>query len=638
MAFRSHQEIQRLQALRRLQSTDAAVRGLPPGYIEGYQLSIVDNAPQLSPGIVNVAGSIIERNNSIRISVNEWEALKISGFHYYLYMKREGDITVNPLAPTYNTAYRAKYHPTQPWRYLGLFFVSSAGRIIYKLGWSYEQTRELIVAPEGYPLYADYLCDGTNDEVQFQDASDYLDQAFGGGSIIAKQAKGLTNDAYQFETDTFRLWSNIALLGEQAVIEHSTTTAMEMGDYTDNTGYSNISIKGITLKNLSQQTYAVLMADITNAVIENCHFEGNWSNQCLLSWSTGNAACDRIYIRDCYFKSSPGTGVTFWTGVSGYETCIVTGCTFEQCETGILLGGSYNFIAYNNVVRELISTGGSSYGIILRGKGQVYSNTLLGHLYALDSALDTSYAGIYLEWAVSGDEYGRVHNNYIEGFEGPGIHIHASYENVYLWNNVTRRNGNLLTNGDCENTTGPSLFAEGHNIADGTFSRVTTSPYVGTYCAQINKDTAASSGDCTYEFHDTGSDLHGLQDEITYTLKSMIYIVGDGNGSADKVLSSEVDVEIGDYVASWSYTQASIAATYDAWQEIEVSRQIRASSTNLVARLVIDSAADQDSQVRLDNCRLYCGKVTNVHENCLDDDSGTNVYQIANNWQDPEES
>jgi hypothetical protein len=599
--------------------------------------------PKVAAGVANVAGMIIEKENNFRIPESTWTATKISGFHYYIYLKREGDYTVDFIKPIYNQSYQGKYHPTRAWRYIGLFYVSSEGRVIYKLGYAYQQTREIVIAPTDYPLYADYYCDGINDEEQFQDVSDYLNEAYGGGAIIVKQAKGLTNNAYQFGTNVFRIWSNISLVGESAVIEHSTDTAIEMGDYTDNTANTNIAIKGITLKNSSEKTYGILVADTNHVIIEDCRFEGSWGNQCILVWSTGNAAgADQVFVRNNYFKVNTGSGtgtvVGFVTGASGYETCIISGCTFEQCSGGaIALAGSYNFVAYNNVIRDHLKTGTWSLPITISGKGQAYSNTILGHLYALGDDLHHSNAGIYLSFAAAGDEYARIYNNYIEGCEGPGIYIAASYNNAYLWSNLSRRNGNLFANGNCESTIGPSLFSEGHNISNGTFSRVTTSPYFGTYCAQINKDTAAAGGDCIYEFHDTGSDLHSLVAVTTYTIKLKLFIVGDGNGAASGALYTEVTIEIGDTTGSWTYDQATIAATYDAWQEVEVSRQIRSGATDCVIRAVIDSAADQNSQIRLDDCRFYCEKITIAHECNFDDNSGETVYQYINSWQDPEE-
>lgn len=117
----------------RVDETQAAVAGLPPGYRVGFVPSLSDGKLTVSAGIAEVQGQKIQKPTTL-LSFSEWGAIPIGGFTYYLYLTRSGDYTVENQEPVYSPSLYYQVHPTAQHRYILALYLDSNKDIIYVTG------------------------------------------------------------------------------------------------------------------------------------------------------------------------------------------------------------------------------------------------------------------------------------------------------------------------------------------------------------------------------------------------------------------------------------------------------------------------------------------------------------------------
>lgn len=291
---------------------------------------------------------------------------------------------------------------------------------------------------------ADYICDGTADDVQIQAAIDAL-PAVGGsivlsegtfdisteltltsklnligsgiGSTILKRNSSLTGSGANVITGTtvsYVTISNLTIDDNNAQV----TTVSQNACLQFITNSNKIIIKNIEIKNIVQIglsfgstddieitgsyfTDAVShfgiwcdTATTTNVRISKCVFKDNNLNGAFI------ANCENFIMSDCYFS---GNAISTSGGQIDLDTdlvdAIITGCTFDNSGTNggaIETHSNRTVITNNTIINQL------NYGIRLKG--------------------DCNYI--------------TVSNNIIRDVTGPALDIEADVDNFILGNNI----------------------------------------------------------------------------------------------------------------------------------------------------------------------------------------------------------
>jgi hypothetical protein len=146
----------------------------------------------------------------------------------------------------------------------------------------------------------------------------------------------------------------------------------------------------------------------------------------------------------------------------------------------------------------------------------------------------------------------------------------------------------FILRGDCESTDPPMLAGTAPDASSVTWARSNEQAHAGTYgykFAKTNGPTGAA-----YVGFDIGpnENLKGLTAGNTYTLSVWIYL------PASQWDGTKISLTFGDYAGSWQATQQYGAATYGSWQQISVTRTVRATATGVYTRLTADANASLD--------------------------------------------
>lgn len=232
----------------------------------------------------------------------------------------------------------------------------------------------------------------------------------------------------------------------------------------------------------------------------------------------------------------------------------------ELTRTGIGMIPTYRFQNNGRVVLMLKNTGGEIGPVVVRSQHHVTQKSDIQHLtLSVPATTGDVIAGPFPVWPY----------NDADGY-------------------VTF-SPNLVDNGDCESETVPALW-DGSTPASSncTFARSDAQADEGTYSYLLTKTIAAGTGGNQY-LHPAGdprrTTLRGIIPGGSYTFRARIYIPSGG------IQGSEVVLNIGNYTGSWDVTSQAAAASYDAWQTVEVTKTIAAAATGILFRIDAASAA-----------------------------------------------
>lgn len=184
-----------------------------PGYRVGLDVRLTFDADGgrvavLDPGIVAVEGQLVSVKEQRRLVTSqvEWVRGKVPGAAYFVYINRDGDITVDPAPAVWDGERFAFVHPIYADRVaLGRIF-NGYQDLILLASPGVDERVEVVVASSTYRGHADYRCDANSDEIEINCAALYLIQRWGGGVIR------LTSGQY-------RLSGQVFLRGPQIQIE-----------------------------------------------------------------------------------------------------------------------------------------------------------------------------------------------------------------------------------------------------------------------------------------------------------------------------------------------------------------------------------------------------------------------------------
>lgn len=125
--FRSPDTIRYQQSLYHRRVVEDEARGLPPGYIMGFEPAIEDESVRYTPGIANILGQRVVKDESTWITDMTWRVTKINAAYYTIYLDRYGAWFVDNQSPAVLTGHYGLYHPITGERYVGTIFVDADG-------------------------------------------------------------------------------------------------------------------------------------------------------------------------------------------------------------------------------------------------------------------------------------------------------------------------------------------------------------------------------------------------------------------------------------------------------------------------------------------------------------------------------
>lgn len=215
----------------------------------------------------------------------------------------------------------------------------------------YAYKTAVTVGPAGSK--ADYVCDGTADDVELQAAIDALNAAGGG---VLQLLPGTYNIAASFGGATAGQYSNLVIkgAGRNATILKAASAvaviAFGNGNATLGNVWSNLTLADLTvdMNNQLSPTYAVTLACCQDVLLDNVHFKNqkNGAKSMLFFGVTAGASsamlARNLQVRQCIFSDSDAV----WEAVTLAQALNIkfVGCNFRDKTAGYaaLNYGSYD--------------------------------------------------------------------------------------------------------------------------------------------------------------------------------------------------------------------------------------------------------------------------------------------------------
>lgn len=125
--FRDPSTIRYQQSLYHTRAVEDESRGLPPGYIAGFEPAIDDDSVRFTPGIANIMGQRVVCDESTWITDMTWRVTRIHSAYYTIFLDRYGQWFVDNQNPAVLSGQYGLYHPVTGERYLGSVYVDEEG-------------------------------------------------------------------------------------------------------------------------------------------------------------------------------------------------------------------------------------------------------------------------------------------------------------------------------------------------------------------------------------------------------------------------------------------------------------------------------------------------------------------------------
>jgi hypothetical protein len=429
---RDFEQIQRAAQASEDAVRDANTLSLPPGYIQGYGVTLrKDYTVVVNGGAANVQGKQVKLEDAHQLTLDDWVVPRMdTPQHYYIYLALDGHIYVDIVTPKFNDFYGYYEQADYGWRVLGKIF-TYGNNIIYAIKDVERSGRTVTVAPKDYIGYADYYCDGVSDEILINAAIQYEWIAYQGGTVRLLEGTFnlvTSNNDGQYPT-AISLKANITLEGigngtvlttyfsiatgyssviaaqgtasipminnvirNMRITSHTGTVTGAIGILTYLTSASSIS--GITIN--ASVTYGIIAlgtSDYTN-ITDNIIDLSSLSLASIQVIYTSGAGCkvsgnkilnvtstnilDGIYVATAGTIVSNNTISTLSSGNGGF-TC-----------TGIRLASNYGIVSANRIEAVKNTGTATSVGGIRTNAGAT-SNSLTGN-YCYNNGSDAGIA------------------------------------------------------------------------------------------------------------------------------------------------------------------------------------------------------------------------------------------------------
>jgi len=111
----SRDQVERFRNPYEAKENTAAISGLPPYYLVGFEPSISEGRLTIGSGTASVDGTSVSLGDTL-ITDSHWAVNKVGSFTYYIYVIKSGDFLVDIIAPT--DANRVLSHPYRDGRYI----------------------------------------------------------------------------------------------------------------------------------------------------------------------------------------------------------------------------------------------------------------------------------------------------------------------------------------------------------------------------------------------------------------------------------------------------------------------------------------------------------------------------------------
>lgn len=591
--------------------SESQIKGFPPGHFVGFFLSISGGQIVVSPGEANVAGHAVVLKSSATVEENVWAVSREAQNMYYIYLKRDGMFWVDNQDPLWVSSYNGFYHPILMYRYLGKVFNDSTGKIIYKLSAHYNQQSSVVVGAKGFTGYMDYECDGVDDQEEINLALKFCSEA---GEIKKVSLKGTF-----YISDDITMLSNTGLVGDGA---HIYMDNLDYGITSVGTALSykeNVELVDITIEQVATNTtpLSLFRGEYTkNLRITNCEFKNSFRGAITVIMCTGIISGNHIWWDDgpkyttgafsaIFLQTSDGMRVM--NNEIGPSDPIPIAAIFS----GINNYGNNDEIIKDNYIHDLISTD-LSEGLVINGRCIVSGNRI-NNCYGLEGSI---VSGIGIE--------------VVGGLGGVDSFVETNY---------CKDNGSLMAYGGCESAVNPPYLKgdtdDSHRNSTFAGSSATV-PYSGSYCYLFTKTTASGAG-AGWSFFHTGTAtaglIHGLVGGCEYKFTGY-FKVPSGVGTASGMLMS-VDDTGG--TGGGSSSRTALVDTYDAWQEVTVTKTLLSTATTVVVYVGATSSATLNFICYVDQVSMIPMGVHNEHaQNFVDTTTGTRA--TGNSWQFPFEA
>ena len=110
---------------------DSEIQGLPPGYIDGFRLTLNDDFNvSIAPGVANVNGTETVNEEDYLLVQSDWIGTKAGTIWWYVYIIQTGAFEVRISEPIYDTEKFGFYDPAGIGRYIGKLSLTD-GKIDY---------------------------------------------------------------------------------------------------------------------------------------------------------------------------------------------------------------------------------------------------------------------------------------------------------------------------------------------------------------------------------------------------------------------------------------------------------------------------------------------------------------------------
>lgn len=198
------------------------------------------------------------------------------------------------------------------------------------------------------------------------------------------------------------------------------------------------------------------------------------------------------------------------------------------------------------------------------------------------------------------------------------------------------QSSNQIDRGDCESATPPMVRGETVPVtSDATWAReIAAWAHEGAASYKFTKTVAAGTL-ARVDLNDTilATDMHGFLPGQTVTMKCWIYI-----SSVSGILGSEVLIRISDYQGAFETTATYAQNIYDAWQQVTVSKTLRAACTGILLRIQADATAAINEYFNVDDIEIYItDEVTHllVSDNSSVTASFTHTLEFGSGYDQP---
>jgi hypothetical protein len=658
----TYEQLLAAQNYAHMSNVEAMATGLPPGFGAGFKVTWeAPNLVKVGPGAANVNGQQVVIDEETLIDDSMWLAVRVQG-HYYIYLNLAGEFEVDissPIQSTDNDFHN--YHPITGARFIGRLYVDSDGDQVFAATGT-KSVPEVIVGASTWTDDSDYLCDGTDDDVEVNAAISYLSGAFGGGIVRLSQG-------------TFRLASPIGLLSNSILEGAGKSTVLQPlpdKDAISATGTDGNEIVGAGIRDLRIKRAAVLTADCEDLDLDYAdqffvHAVEFDADAVIASPDPHDHTviraddCDDLLVMACDLRmAGRGVAAHSCTGRVVSNTISMSAPADKQYLIGVGVYDSPRFVVADNTIANLISSRSSGATDVravhvFASKGSSIRNNTIENIRAIAQeglsvfdalASETSaisnagdWGGSSVEiagnvirdvhnWAAGGilrAEAVKVHsdtddasvvNNHIEHAD-VGVKIDASScDRTSLSGNFVINCGQLIDYGNCEDANEPMVLGETvpANI-NCSWARSAEQAYEGTYSYKMTVTSGGSGSRAAFVDGTGTSDLHGLLPGTEYTLEAWIYVPSPGGPAA-----SEVHLILNNYRGgSWGKVEEEPTGT-GAWEKVTVTMTADPAATAITAYIDIDSSAASNEYIYVDNVRLYPTKSQNAHDNLLKDE------------------